>query len=336
MKIIKINGILFATLLLLISNAIFAKSPPHEPSRSKIIKYSEKIVADSYYFKPRIMEAGIDPDQINCNSTNWWMDRLKDEADLAARLLKDKLYDQKILKDQNELEEAQKTIARHMMSWIVRTGLILRESHNFGAIVLKDHFWTDDNGILHPLIVFRSAYTADPDLETSCFRSLLEKAAVKHVVNIYGDDFIFVSDLDVREKQAAKNAGVTYALTDKMGYGPWRHTIAKHPESGPVRDKVMKDVARLINEQILKPGGQPPQGNILIHCGGGMHRTGMIIGILQKVINNRPMNEIAAEYRYHVSYKDESRPGGFEQGNLDFVKEFDSSLIKIPQNRIVQ
>ena len=64
-----------------------------------------------------------------------------------------------------------------------------------------------------------------------------------------------------------------------------------------------------------------------IHCGGGMHRTGIVIGVLQRVINQMPMEAIAAEYRYHVSYKSGEQPGGFEQGNLDFIRDFDPNLI---------
>ena len=35
--------------------------------------------------------------------------------------------------------------------------------------------------------------------------------------------------------------------------------------------------AQIINELILSPEGAPLQGNIHLHCGGGMHRSGMIM-----------------------------------------------------------
>ena len=40
------------------------------------------------------------------------------------------------------------------------------------------------------------------------------------------------------------------------------------------------------------------------------------------------MEQIAAEYRRHVGYISESKPGGFEPLNLRFIREFDCSLIK--------
>lgn len=292
-----------------------------------IVTKQAPVVASPHYYQERLKAVGIDASTLACNSDNWWLDTLKDESALSADLLQAKLHAASLLDDNQSPADTYDIINKHMMSWIVRSGLILRGGHNFGAILLKDRFWIDSAGKRRSLVIFRSAYTADPGGSGSCFQSLLENAGVKHVVNIYGDDFIYVEDLDVAEKEAAKKAGVTYALTDKMGYGPWRHTIARHPEPGPERDVAMRSVARLINEQILKPGGQPPRGNILIHCGGGMHRTGIVIGVLQRVINQMPMEDIAAEYRYHVSYKSEEQPGGFEQGNLDFIRDFDPNLI---------
>jgi hypothetical protein len=284
-------------------------------------------VAMPDYYQGRLETAGLDTDGIACNSDNWWLETLKDESKLSADLLHKKLKSQHLLSEDRSPAEVHDVLNEHMMSWIVRTGLILRGGHNFGAIVLNGHYWQDESGRRQPLVIFRSAYTAYPERDGSCFGSLLENAKVKHVVNIYGDDFIYVQDLDQAERHVAESAGATYALTDKMGYGPWRHKIAEHPLPGAERTRAMNDVARLINEQILHPGGDLPRGNILIHCGGGMHRTGMIIGILQKVINGMPMEAIAAEYRYHVSYKNEDDPGGFEQGNLDFIRDFDPRLI---------
>jgi len=284
-------------------------------------------VAAPDYYQGRLETAGLDTDGIACNSDNWWLETLKDESKLSADLLHSKLKSLRLLSEDRSPAQVDDVLKEHMMSWIVRTGLILRGGHNFGAIVLKDHYWQDESGRHQPLVIFRSAYTAYPERDGSCFGSLLKNANVKHVVNIYGDDFIYVKDLDQAERHATESAGATYAQTDKMGYGPWRHTIAEYPLPSAEGMRAMHDVARLINEQILHPGGDPPRGNILIHCGGGMHRTGMIIGILQKVINGMPMEAIAAEYRYHVSYQNEDDPGGFEQGNLDFIRDFDPRLI---------
>jgi protein tyrosine/serine phosphatase len=139
---------------------------------------------------------------------------------------------------------------------------------------------------------------------------------------------MYVDDLIAAERAAAEKFGATYIRTADLDYGHWRDTIREHPEPGPEWEKAAKNVARLIKEQVLMPGGKPPRGNILLHCGGGMHRTGMIIGILQKVINGTKMAEIENSYRYHVSYKSESQKGGFEQENLDFINEFKQEYLR--------
>ena len=53
-----------------------------------------------------------------------------------------------------------------------------------------------------------------------------------------------------------------------------------------------------------------------------MHRTGMILGVLQKVVNEEPMAAVEASYRYHVGFENEEHPGGFETNNLDFIRYF--------------
>jgi hypothetical protein len=34
------------------------------------------------------------------------------------------------------------------------------------------------------------------------------------------------------------------------------------------------------------------------------------------------MTEIEKTYRYHVAYRNENSPGGFERENLDFIAKF--------------
>ena len=137
-----------------------------------------------------------------------------------------------------------------------------------------------------------------------------------------------LDDLIKEECDTAELQGATYVRTSELDYGKWRDAFRKFPRESPERIKATKNFARLIKEQILMPGGELPKGNILIHCGGGMHRTGMVIGVLQKVINGESMEEIRKTYSYHVGYINEKNPGGFEQGNLDFIAEFPPELLK--------
>ncbi len=278
-------------------------------------------------FRSAIKASGINPDCITCNSQNRYGSLLKPSADESAVKLRNKLMP--FFKD---LEPGQKKhlmdeLEEHIMWAMVRGVLIEGDNNNFGAMVLKGRFWTDANGEKHPLVIFRTAFTPSPEKKDSCYRSILECANVKYVINLY-DGEMELDDLIKAERETAALLGASYVRTAELGYGHWRATLRSNPEKNEKRDKATKNFARLINEQILMPGGEAPKGNILIHCGGGMHRTGMVIGALQKVINGASMQEIKNTYSYHVGYKNKDKLGGFEQGNLDFIAEFPAKLLK--------
>src|SRR5207244_9516797 len=106
--------------------------------------------------------------------------------------------------------------------------------------------------------------------------------------------------------------------------------LRKHYDDPAIRSEAMHSVARLIKEQILLPNGAPPRGNIHVHCGGGMHRTGMIIGILERCVNHEPPDVIDAHYKHHVAWHSDAQPGGYEPGNLQLIRDFDCSLLESP------
>jgi hypothetical protein len=227
----------------------------------------------------------------------------------------------------HESEDLEDHLLDHQFWWMVRTLLLEGQMNNLGAIVLKDRYWTDDEGQRHPVIVFRTGLTAEPDQQGSCYRSLLESGQVRHVINLY-DGEISVEDLVAGEQAAAESVGATYVRTAEMDYGHWRETLRTHMEPSAERADAMKSLARLIRDQVLNPGGSPPRGNILVHCGGGMHRTGMVMGILQKAVNDDPMDVIEASYRYHVDYQGPDHPGGLEAHNLDVIRDFDPAWLE--------
>lgn len=321
------------TILVLLIGGMFFTSCSHYKSNNSINVFPP----ESTYVKPdgsvppgfraAIKASGITPGCITCNSQNRYGSLLKPSADESAVKLKKKL--KPFLKD---LEAGQKKhlmdeLEDHIMWAMVRGVLIEGDNNNFGAIVLKGRFWTDADGKKHPLVIFRTAFTPSPEKKDSCFRSILECANVKYVINLY-DGEMELDDLIKAERETSALLGASYVRTAELDYGHWRAAIRSNPEKNEKRDIATKNFARLINEQILRPGGKLPNGNILIHCGGGMHRTGMVIGALQKVINGASMEEIKNTYSYHVGYKGKDKLGGFEQGNLDFIAEFPAELLK--------
>ena len=51
---------------------------------------------------------------------------------------------------------------------------------------------------------------------------------------------------------------------------------------------------------------------------------------LQRAINGLSAEEVVAHYQRHTAWTSDEEPGGFEQGNLDFVTGFDCSLLNAP------
>ncbi|HVV87673.1 MAG TPA: hypothetical protein VHE35_31745 [Kofleriaceae bacterium] len=283
--------------------------------------------------------AGIDRATIACNSENRFGEELRPgseagAADMIAAMGAAAPTDPKARADLQEK-------LRSLLFWrMVRAVLIEGNNNNLGAIPLAGRTWTDAEGKVHPVVIFRTGITPSPDADGSCFASLLGAGHVHHVVNLF-DGKIPIGDLTDAERKAATEHGASYVYaTDEQGtgYGRWRDTLrdyydptapaAKHDVAA--RDEAFRSMARLIREQILMPDGAPPTGNIHLHCGGGMHRSGLIAGIIEKCVNHAPMATVLAHYRYHVAWHDDAHPGGLEPGNLQVLQEFDCSLLGAP------
>jgi len=272
--------------------------------------------------------AGIDRAALACNSENRFGTELRADSVTGAAEMVAAMGAAAPTDPQARADLQEKL--RSLLFWrMVRAVLIEGDNNNLGAIPLAGRTWTDDAGAVHPVVVFRSGITPTPEADGSCFRSLLEHADVRHVVNLF-DGKIPVGDLVLAEGRAATAHGATYVTaTDEQGtgYGRWRDALKDHYDDPAQRDQAFRAMARLVREQILLPGGAPPRGNIHLHCGGGMHRSGLIAGIVEKCVNHAPMDQVLAHYRYHVGWHDDAHPGGFEAGNVAALQDFDCALI---------
>lgn len=212
-----------------------------------------------------------------------------------------------------------------VVKWrLIRFLLVEGQNHNFGTVTLDSVTRADGK----PLRLYRSGFTTRPELPDSCFRSLLGTGEVRHVVNLYAG-VMPTQDLEAAERSAAEAAGASYftARDADPALSSWRYELEEHSDDPKVVREAMEVVAKLLNEQVLRPGGGTPQGNIHLHCGGGMHRTGMLVGILDKCLNQRPMADIEADYKHHVDWRSDDRPGGYETNNVAFIAAFDCSLL---------
>ena len=59
-----------------------------------------------------------------------------------------------------------------------------------------------------------------------------------------------------------------------------------------------------------------------------MHRTGMVVGVIDKCVNGTSLQTLEDDYKRHVAWRSSADTGGYEAENVAFIKEFDCSLLK--------
>ena len=274
-------------------------------------------------------ESGIDPDALACNSRVLWAEGLDADAEALSADV-EALYEPHLTRraSDDERTTARQGVAALVKSWMVRTLIVYGDAQNLGALALPGRTWSGDDGVAHPLVLFHSATTGDPDRPGSCFRSLVEQGHVRHVVNLYGGS-VPLRDVVEAEARVARELDATYvdAADPELGYGEWREVAGDAGASPEQIAEASAAVARLIRDQILGAGAGSPAGNVYFHCAGGMHRSTVVDGILRRCLAGEPIEAVSEAMRFHAAYRDEEQPGGFEQASLDFVEQFDCSLL---------
>ena len=75
-------------------------------------------------------------------------------------------------------------------------------------------------------------------------------------------------------------------------------------------------------KEILYPNGKQAEGNIAIHCAGGMRRTGVLVGIIRRFVGEDSLEEIIEDYKSHVIW------GPEDELNVRFITGFDLDLLE--------
>jgi len=271
-----------------------------------------------------LQAGGIDPDRLLCNTRVHWETRLEAYAGEIAKGLA-------TLWQVSPDQAAMKRARHHALGYLVRSSFEDTRLHNLGALALKGRTYADENGTRRPLLVFRSGLIFGQQGQgvSACFESLVREARVRHVLNLYTGTFPF-RDLIAAERQAAARLGAGYFDAAEAPEANWRQEVEDEAAYRRNLPKVMAQIASLMRGQILQPGAQPPRGNIYFHCGGGMHRSGMVFALLRRCLNQDPMPLIEQEYKHHVGWISDAEPGGFESLNLRLVRDFDCSLLTRP------
>ncbi len=294
-------------------------SAPQVRSQVQAQPRLEQPLADEQAY---LRQAGVDPAQLQCSAANRWSTTLRGDARFTAEQIIDELSRLGATVPADQAKEARKRVTDAVFWRLILTQILEGQLHNLGAAVLPGATLTDGR----PVLIFRTGFTADPELPGSCVQSLLG-AGVRHIVNLYAGPMP-TQALEEGEKRAVVAVGGTYfsARSDPQA-GNWREDL-REGDGDQARQAAYKAVAELIRNHILRPGGGPLRGHVQLHCGGGMHRTGMIIGVVERCLGGVAMPQVADHYKRHVGWRSDAQLGGFEPENLRFIEGFDCGLLR--------
>jgi len=178
-----------------------------------------------------------------------------------------------------------------------------RNSANMGGT-----WFTFPNGVKKQ--IFRSSFIVGKE---KCLKYLIEKNNVSTIINYYGGSMSSAAMLSKEEMDLYKTlGGSTYIRIMDFEY-----KFKKMP-----KDKIIKKIV-----EIIKLIEYAPE-NVLIHCYGGMHRTGIIYGVMQKCLNKIPVEKILDEYKCHVAWESKKLKGGYCSDNETMIREFPCKLLR--------
>ncbi len=291
-----------------------APPPPAAPAAAESLLAAEAEV---------FAAAGVDPALLRCLPRQRWSTTLRADARFTAGQILDELGRQGVVVPDDKREAVRKQMVDTVFWRLVLTQILDGQMHNLGAARLGDAKGADGK----PLLLVRTAFTPDPESADSCVGSLVHAAGVRHIVNLYSGPMP-TQALEGSERKVVGAAGGSYYTARDDPHGTWRDDLRE--DHGQAGKAAMQAVADLIRNQILRPAGGPPKGSVQIHCGGGMHRTGMVFGVFERCVNGTAWPVVVEGYKRHVGWRSDAEPGGFEAANLQFIEQFDCSLLKTP------
>ncbi len=262
------------------------------------------------------------PADLRCLPRQRWSTSLRADARFTAGQILDELGRHGATLPDDKREAARKQLVDTLFWRLVLTQLVEGDMHNLGAVPLGGLVGSDGK----PLLLIRTSFTPAPERAGSCVQSLVGAGNVRHIVNLYAGPMP-TEQLEVAERKAVEGVGGTYYTARGDPHGGWREDL-REGDGGEGKKAAMIAVATLIKAQILHPGGAAPKGNVQVHCGGGMHRTGMVVGVFDRCVNKSPWVDVAAAYKRHVGWRSDSEPGGFEPQNLAFIESFECGLLE--------
>lgn len=141
----------------------------------------------------------------------------------------------------------------------------------------------------------------------ACLDGLVKERNVRSVVNLYRGGLQSHIKLAEEEAKAFESFGGR-AYIQVLNYD--------YSLEDQTKESLFQRVAEIVRLVETAPG------DVMIHCFGGMHRTGVLFGVMQKCLNHVPIEQVLAEYRCHTDWNSSERPGGAREENETALREF--------------
>lgn len=159
-------------------------------------------------------------------------------------------------------------------------------------------------------VVYRSSFLSGVP---ACLDELVKERGVQTIVNLYSGTLNSHNELAQQERLAFQSFG-GHVYTNVLNYEDNFKKLSKQ--------EIFKKLKEIINLIETSPG------NVLIHCYGGMHRTGLVFGVMQKCLHKLPIERVLDEYKCHAAWESKEREGGYKKENETVLREFPCASLK--------
>lgn len=153
--------------------------------------------------------------------------------------------------------------------------------------------------------VYRSGYLGE---NPEAIQELVKERHVETMINIHNTDKFDSGPWIEKEKALF----YSYGGKEYIYISDFNYNFANAEQ----KDKVMQKIASII--KLI----QQSEGNVLFHCMGGEHRSGIIYGVLHKCYHKIAMESIIQEYKCHAAWQSEEQPGGYNPNNEELIRDF--------------
>ena len=195
-------------------------------------------------------------------------------------------------------ERLQQAYASDFPLFQQRLASLVTRNNNIGGMVVRFP--------LQEKVVYRgSILSGNP----ACLSQLRQADKVETIVNLYSGNL-------VNEDKLASEEQAAFASLKGHSYVHILHFLDRLAP-GETMAELERRIATIIRTI------EVAAGNVLIHCVGGWHRTGLVYGVMQKCINQTPMPLVIEEYKQHTGWQSAQQPVFYRAGDVDLLQRFD-------------